>query len=748
MSLAYYSYPIGVRNRTVPVADLAEADTSAELVGAKENDAPFFRALERHGIRLNRAQIEAVRHYAGPALALAGAGSGKTSMLVSRTAYLIAVRGIAPQQVLLMTFSKKAADEMKSRIRSLPVMKQHAVSSVEARTFHSFCLQLLRGSGYRQTVLGESSPKLVFFKRLMRELPLQHDYEPETLLAKLSAVKLQMIEISELPETTAEERELKLLFTRYEQWKSETGKFDYDDLLLEAYRLLKSDEELLASLQRRFRFIMIDEFQDTNEVQYAIVKLLAAKHRNLMVVGDDDQTIYSFTGAQSGYIMDFDKQYPGAATITLDINYRSSAAIVGLGNAIIQGNKRRKPKTLLSVKPKGTPPSYARVKSSQEEAALIADTIAARLERGDRRIGEFAVLYRTESSSRALVEQLLLRGLPFADSGEGRLFYDNWAVKPLIAHLRLALDRRNFDAIEAMLQTLYVNREDAMAFIWHQDKQRAKKWPLIHLLDYPQIKDFQKDKIKERIKLLKTLAEQSPHAAIRQLRGSFYDQYLETGKHSVLTEHKEGIKETVDELETAAQAHSTVEGFLRYIDDITDKHAAAQQHAGARGTDAMKLMSIHKSKGLEFPVVFLIGASEGILPHSSALAADKLSDRIAAQSGEDTRSEALEEERRLAYVAVTRAQDELFISSPAVYHGKPAELSRFIRSAFRQEGETFAEEEGEMALAWLCTSDGCKVWQRIVTYEDSQAPSRACPLCKSPMRKGPKLLPAKSTQGA
>ncbi|MDQ0060993.1 UvrD-helicase domain-containing protein [Paenibacillus harenae] len=748
MSLTYYSYPIGIQNSSIPVADRAEADTSVQLVVGKEADAGFFRALERHGISLNRPQIAAVRHDAGPALTLAGAGSGKTSVLVCRTAYLVALRGVQPQRVLLMTFSKKAADEMKNRIRSLPVIPPQAAGGIEARTFHSFCLQLLRGSGFRQSILSETSQKLVFFKRLMRELAhtLTREYEPETLLAQLSAVKLQMIDVSELPETTSEERELKVLFTRYELWKKETDRFDFDDLLLEAYRLLSNDKALLDSLQQRFRYIMIDEFQDTNEVQYAIVKLLAAGHRNLMVVGDDDQTIYSFNGARNDYILNFEQQYPGAAMIVLDINYRSTAAIVGLGNAIIRRNKLRKPKTLHVVKPKGEPPSYARVKTTQEEAVLIANTIAQQQEQGARSFGDFAVLYRTASSSRALVEQLLIRQLPFVDFGDGQLFYDNWAVKPLLAHLRLVLDRRNFDAIEAMLQTLYVNREQAMAFIWNQDKERAKKWPLIHLLDYPALKEFQKDKIKERIKLLKTLTELKPQAAIAVLRQSFYDQYLETGKQSVLTEHKEGIKEVVDELESAAQAHETIEAFLGYIDDITDKHASAAQlkkNHNAPKRSTISMMSIHKSKGLEFPAVFLLGASEGILPHASALTADKRSDRSAAQTGEDTGAEALEEERRLAYVAVTRAQEQLYISSPAVYHGKPAELSRFVLSAFQPESEEAddSQERGELALAWMCSSDSCKVWQRIITYEDAQAEQRECPLCKSPMRKGPKRLP-------
>jgi DNA helicase-2/ATP-dependent DNA helicase PcrA len=669
-------------------------------------------------------------------------------VLVCRTAYLLAVRKVQPHELLLMTFSRKAADEMRSRIRSLPFLSGQAAAAVEARTFHSFCLQLLRRQGYTQAILGETGQKHVFFKRLMRELPLVHEYEPETLLAQLSALKLRMVELATLPETTTEELELKLLFTRYEQWKQEQHKLDYDDLLLETYRLLRRDESLLAALQQRFRFIMVDEFQDTNQVQYVLVQMLADKHRNLMVVGDDDQTIYSFNGAQNDYILGFDAQYPGATTITLDVNYRSTARIVGLGNAIIRHNKERKEKTLLAVKEQGVDLSYARLKSTQEEAQLIAATMEKQVNEGGRSYGDFAVLFRTASSGRALTEQLLLRQLPFVDFGDGKLFYEHATIRPLLAHLRLTLDRRDFEAIETMLPTLYVNREQAMAHIGTQDKLRAKKWPLIHLLDYPPFKDFQKDKVKERIGLIKTIGEMRPAEAIALLRQSFYDQYLETGKRHEMTEHKESLKEMLDELVQAASGYASIEAFIAYVDELTEKHGAKareDRHGHAASRSAISLMSIHKSKGLEFPVVFLLGASEGILPHSSALAADKHSDRASLQSGADPLAGALEEERRLAYVAVTRAQEELYISSPAVYRGQPAEWSRFIRSAFGDSPPAGAtgSQPGETALAWLCTGADCQVWQRIGTAAEAAESARACPLCGAPMEQGSKLLPAR-----
>lgn len=679
----YFKRPYGITNKNFPSAVLASADTSEQLVAASEGDASFFRSLEQQGIRLNKRQIAAVRHNEGPLLTLAGAGSGKTSVLVCRTGYLLTVRGISPHQLLLMTFSKKAAEEMRERIARLPNMEQGAAARIEARTFHSFCLLLLRRRGYKQAILGESGRKTIFFKRLLRERNLHETYQPETLLTLLSSYKMQMIAVRDLPDKTEEEQQLKLLFTLYEEWKTAAHLIDYDDMLLEAYQLLRSDKGLLQTLQNRFRYIMIDEFQDTNKVQYELIKLIVEPLRNLMVVGDDDQTIYSFNGAQNDYILNFEEQFPGAKSVVLDVNYRSGSGIVGLGNSVIRHNKLRRSKTLQTAKPHGTPPVFARPGNTDDEAELIVNTIVSHHSKGSRAFGDFAILFRTASSSRAIFDQLVMRQVPFIDYGSGESFYEQWIIKPVIAHLRLAIDRRNFDAIEAMLATLYVKPDQAMAFIWNEDKQQPKKWPLIHLTRFPMIKEYHKEKIKERIKLIRSLEKLKPDTAVRLLRSHFYDQFIEANKGQNLTEHKDSLKEMLDELEAAAKRFEQIGPFLAFIDEIAAKHEEMKRlKLDNRTADAVNFMTIHKSKGLEFPVVFVCGVSEGILPHSSALAADKNSDRSAIQVGDNKIEAALEEERRLAYVAVTRAQEELYISSPSYYRGKPAAVSPFILSAY------------------------------------------------------------------
>ncbi|WP_025702659.1 ATP-dependent helicase, partial [Paenibacillus forsythiae] len=320
---------------------------SRELVRGEEPDAGYFRTLERGGILLNASQIAAVRHGDGPLLTLAGAGSGKTSVLVCRVGYLLSVRRVSPGRLLLLTFSSRAAAEMRKRIMKLPGIGGQDISGMQARTFHSFCLYMLRRQGDMQEIFHETRRQHILLKTIMRELGLPKDaYPPESLLALLSSCKMNMGDADTLPQLTNADKEIKEILLRYEQWKRDHGKIDFDDVLLQAYRMLLERPELLAELQRKYKYIMVDEFQDTNALQYELIRMIARPRGNLMVVGDDDQTIYSFNGARSEFILEFEKLYPDAKVITLDINYRSGPAIIGLGNGIIRGNTRRRPKTL------------------------------------------------------------------------------------------------------------------------------------------------------------------------------------------------------------------------------------------------------------------------------------------------------------------------------------------------------------------------------------------------------------------
>jgi DNA helicase-2/ATP-dependent DNA helicase PcrA len=736
---------------------MATTKTSKDLISNADSDASFFRSLEKQGIYLNEPQIQAVRHFKGPLLTLAGAGSGKTSVLVCRTGYLIAVRNVDPKNILLVTFSKKAAEEMRERIARLPGLNESIAATIQARTFHSFFLQIIRKYGVTQDILSETRYQHILLKRILREMGLQDAFQPESLLSLLSSYKMQMIDVNSLPESNDEEKELKQIFAEYEKWKAANDKIDFDDVLLIAYKLLQQKPTLLAALQKRFLYVMVDEFQDTNMMQYELIKMIVEPHRNLMIVGDDDQTIYSFNGARNEFILNFDKMFPDAKTITLDINYRSTSSIVGLGNEVIRHNARRKKKTLKATRQSKTMPQYLRPKNTDDEAETITNYILRQTMQGKRNFGDFVILYRTASNGRAIIEQFVMEDVPFVDYGSEESFYDHWIVKPLIDHIRLALNPKEYEAMEGILPTLYINREQGMQFIHDQEAVQKKKWPLIHLMSFPDLKDFQKEKLMERLKLIKSLRLMKPLDAIQQMRREFYDQYLETNKRSKLTHHKETLRETLDELESSAKRFSSIEEFVSFIGEVAEKRKALDRRHKDDDDDRVSLMTIHKSKGLEFPVVCLIGASEGNMPHSSIFDAERMNDVFTTHEGRDKVTAALEEERRLAYVAITRAKEELIISSPAYYRGKKAAVSRFILSAFpkrtmsdagkQQQHPAAAKKpssinrpKNETVYAWICTSDTCNAWQRIKTFEEAELPSKECPLCKSLMEKGSKEI--------
>lgn len=763
--LLFHNIPLGATGERIPQAAVASAQTSKELVKREEGDSAYFRRLEEGGILLNRPQIAAVRHHKGPLLTLAGAGSGKTSVLICRTGYLLSVRGVSPSQLLLLTFSSKAAAEMRERIALLPGVSTADVARLQARTFHSFFLFFLRRQGLQQEIFSETRRQHILLKQIMRELGLPKDaYPPETLLSLLSSCKMNMGTVEDLPEGTTAEKEMKSILEIYEQWKLDNFKIDFDDVLLIAYRMLKERPALLQELQMRYLYVMVDEFQDTNALQYELVKMVAHPQHNLMVVGDDDQTIYSFNGARSEFILEFEKLYPGARVITLDINYRSGPAIVGLGNGIIKHNTRRRSKTLQAAKGSGSQPRYMRPQTADEEAEQMVEHILNEVSSGKREYSDFAMLYRASSSNRAVLELLLLRDIPYIDYGEGQLLYEHWLISPVVDHLRLSVNRRNFAAMENILPTLYMNREKGMNHIRQMEARQPKQGPLIHLLSMPGMEDFKGAKLRDRLDLIRNIRELTPIQAIRQIRTQFYDYFIEANERHQATLHRETLKEMLDELESSAARFDSIPAFLDFIDNVTERNEHNRQPGTKEQGNRIALMTIHKSKGLEFPVVFLIGASEGILPHSSALEGDRLKDRkLAAGSSGASSLAALEEERRLAYVAVTRAREELFISSPAQHRGKKAEVSRFMLSAFRSAASAASETlaygsrpvtartlPASRTLAvrthtvpvWKCTGKTCPGWTRVKAGgAEDHLSVKPCPLCSSPMEKDSRVVP-------
>lgn len=737
-------------------AQIADTKTSIDLVPSSDHDAYFFRSLEEErSIKLNQPQIEAVRHFQGPALILAGAGSGKTSVLTSRAGYLISFHRVKPSHILLVTFTRKAADEMKERIALLPDLTRKMVNDITVGTFHSIFLRLLRSQGYNQDILSNEKYKLTKIKIILKQMNLQDSYEAETLLSILSAYKLNMKSVQDLPELKPIDREIKQVLIEYEEWKTANHYFDFDDILLESYHLLLNNERVLKALQDRFTYIMCDEWQDTNPIQYNLIQLLAAPENNLFCVGDDDQTIYSFNGADSSIILDFDKSYPTAKVITLDVNYRSNTNIVGLANDVIALNHLRRPKVLKATKRSSHKPYFLQPNNSNEEAELIVDNILRAVQSGARSLSDYAILHRTVAASRAIFDKLVSEGIPFVTYSKGDTFYEHSIVAPVIDHLRLSLDPLNFEALERILPSLYLNREKTMEYVQAHLQIRPNANPLTLLIHLPGLQAFQQQQIKERMTLISKLMLRTPLAAIKEIC-TIYTKHLNADERKSITYDKEIVLETLSEIEDSAKAFKTVREYLQFVDHIIEKNKQMDVLRRNPDFDAIHLMTIHMSKGLEFPVVYLIGAIEDILPHRSALEADKNKDVFVQLKGAEKKEKALEEERRLMYVAITRAMEELHISSPKYFRGKEAEVSRFLVEPYKVKEETAVKtgtqsgyqsknikvirKELQLTLVWDCVNPDCNAWMRITNNEDQQIGAKKCPMCRSDMKKVNKMV--------
>lgn len=745
--------PEGATRKVLEKAEIASSETTVELVEDEEEDAFYFRALEESGIKLNQSQLKATRHYEGSALVLAGAGSGKTRVLTSRAGYLLSLYGVNPKHILLLTFTKKAANEIKERLADLPGITTRITRELTMGTYHSIFLRMLRNQGEQRRILSNDKQKHIYIKIIMREMGLKDDYEPESLLAILSDYKNNMKTVGDLPEKTPIEKEVKEILKRYEIRKRNGQWMDFDDILLESYFLLKDHESLLNRVQNQFSFILCDEWQDTNPIQYELIKMIAEPQNNLFVVGDDDQTIYEFNGADSSIILNFGEEFPGTTVYKLDINYRSSSAIVGLANKLISVNQKRYNKTLQVAEGNGSPPFFIRPDDVNSEATRIVERIMSDVEQGVRSYKDYAVLFRSHSNSRAIFDQLVLKEVPFITFGDSNTFYEQSIVKPVLDYLRLIENPKDIEAVKGVLPTLYLNREKATDFIMTREFAEPSDQLLSHLLEWPNLKGYQKKQIKERIRAIQSLKSSDPLNAVKKIR-TFYDKYLEADERKNLTMQKEMVLDTLSEIESAAKPYKSIAEFLQFVSEIIKKNKEMEQLRKDPHADVLKLMTIHKSKGLEFPVVYLIGATENILPHRSSLDADTRKDMLVKKDTHIVKA-AIESERRLAYVAITRAEEELCISSPKMYREQPTKVSRFIMEVFedptivkikkKTKAKKQTEQKGdsrvkraktkESLMVWDCTQDACNAWKRINSNEETQIDTKECPLCKGTMER-------------
>lgn len=604
---------------------------------------------------LNKEQQQAVQHTEGPLLILAGAGSGKTKVLTVRIAHLLA-QGVNPYEILAITFTNKAAKEMKSRVEGLV---GDVANRIWLSTFHSFCAKFLRFEldnflGYNSNfTIYDTSDSQAVIKAALKALNLDDKYYPVgAMVGAISDAKNKLLFASDFRKQARDFYQQKVadVYEYYERELRKNNALDFDDLLLVAVKLLQSNEAVLDKYSKRFRYVMIDEYQDTNHAQYLLAKLLASHWKNIAVVGDADQSIYAWRGADIQNILDFEKDYPNCTSIKLEQNYRSTKIILDAANAVIENNEGRPKKNLWTDKTEGAKIQHFTAQSEHEEAAFIGDTIAKKHDIHGVPYGDMAILYRTNAQSRVLEEALIKRALPYTMVG-GTKFYDRKEIKDVLAYLRVLYNP--FDDL-SLLRIINVPKRSigATTVAKLQDYARANGTSLFMTLTQLHLVDTIKGKTKEKLEefgiLIFTLVAEMEDKTVLDILESILDR---TGYLAQLEEstdpQDQARAENIGELLSVAKDFQdtnptgTVEDFLEQVALVNDVDSFEQEES------KVTLMTLHAAKGLEFPIVFLGGLEEGLFPHSRTL----------------MNPEEIEEERRLAYVGITRAEKELYISN-------------------------------------------------------------------------------------
>ena len=604
---------------------------------------------------LNKEQQQAVQHTEGPLLILAGAGSGKTKVLTVRIAHLLA-QGVNPYEILAITFTNKAAKEMKSRVEGLV---GDVANRIWLSTFHSFCAKFLRFEldnflGYNSNfTIYDTSDSQAVIKAALKALNLDDKYYPVgAMIGAISDAKNKLLFASDFRKQARDFYQQKVadVYEYYERELRKNNALDFDDLLLVAVKLLQSNEAVLDKYSKRFRYVMIDEYQDTNHAQYLLAKLLASHWKNIAVVGDADQSIYAWRGADIQNILDFEKDYPNCTSIKLEQNYRSTKIILDAANAVIENNEGRPKKNLWTDKTEGAKIQHFTAQSEHEEAAFIGDTIAKKHDIHGVPYGDMAILYRTNAQSRVLEEALIKRALPYTMVG-GTKFYDRKEIKDVLAYLRVLYNP--FDDLSLLRIINVPKRSIGVTTVAKlQDYARANGTSLFMTLTQLHLVDTIKGKTKEKLEefgiLIFTLVAEMEDKAVLDILESILDR---TGYLAQLEEstdpQDQARAENIGELLSVAKDFQdtnptgTVEDFLEQVALVNDVDSFEQEES------KVTLMTLHAAKGLEFPIVFLGGLEEGLFPHSRTL----------------MNPEEIEEERRLAYVGITRAEKELYISN-------------------------------------------------------------------------------------
>lgn len=600
----------------------------------------------------NEAQAQAIQHTDGPCLVLAGPGSGKTLTIVNRVKYLIEKQKVRPEEILVVTFTRFAAAEMKSRLclvmgkRDLPVT---------VGTFHGIYYGILKWA-YRmnqENILSETEKYQILRGVINKERMEIFDEEDfiQDIVAEIGKVKNNRIPLEEFVSEKCSADAFRNIYRNYERHRKELKKIDFDDMLVLCYELFRSRPDVLAQWQKKFRYVLIDEFQDINRIQYDVIRMLAQPENNLFVVGDDDQAIYGFRGADSELMLGFGKDFPDAKQILLGMNYRSTANIVQNSLKLIENNVERYSKKLEANREGGSCLHIQEVKDPVEEAEYVLEEIQKCKENGIKE-EEIAILFQVHTDARAVVEAMVERKIPFQMKEHLPNIYEHFIAKDIMAYFRLATGkRRRQDFLQVMNRPKrYLGR----------DSVSGSQVSFEDMRKFYCDKDWMIDRIDQFEWDVKMLMKMAPYAAIQYIRKRIgYDDFLKeyAFTHQI---NRSDLNEVLAEIEEAAKAFSSVEEWFAHVEEYTETLKVKEKERN-RPRPGVRLMTIHASKGLEFKQVFLIAANEGRIPYQKAKT-DK----------------EIEEERRLFYVAMTRAKDFLKICYVKIKNGKEVTPSRFV----------------------------------------------------------------------
>lgn len=604
---------------------------------------------------LNPQQAEAVINTEGPMLIMAGAGSGKTKVLTCRVANLLQ-KGVRPYRILAITFTNKAAAEMRERVNN---MSGPAAKDVWLFTFHAFCARFLRMEidklpGYGGNfAIYDTADSQNLIKQILKEMNLDDKrFQPSGILSRISNAKNALQDAAAFARQAGDFYEQKVadIYSRYEQKLQLNNALDFDDLLMLSIKLLQENKEVREKYQDRFDYLLVDEYQDTNHAQYLLTKFLAAKHRNICVVGDADQSIYGWRGADIQNILDFEKDYPDAKVIKLEQNYRSTQIILDAANAVIENNTGRKPKNLWTENKSGADIIYFQAVDERDEARFVIEQLQNLQRTENKKLGDMAILYRTNTQSRIFEEMLIKSGISYNMVG-GLKFYERKEIKDIIAYLRVIFNPADSLSLLRIINVPKRGIGDAsLAKI--QAYAAASNVSLFEAVSNAAAIDglssrfvSKLDDLAGIIFELMNLANEAPVEDLidRVLRDTGYLEELENERTPQAQSRIDNLHELISVAQefAASEEENNLENFLAHValvSDIDDTEL---------GEDAITLMTLHSSKGLEFPVVFLVGMEEGLFPHARTLM-------------DETE---IEEERRLCYVGITRAKEKLFLSS-------------------------------------------------------------------------------------